>query len=163
MNTFLGLPAHPLFVHLPVVLIPLGFIGALFMLARPAWWQRFAWPTVIITTVGTLGAIVAANSGEALEEAVTDRSVRELVRDHVEAGDMARGAAIVFLVVMLVAVFAPRFVKAIATKKWWRPVVVVAVVASGAFSSWAMYDAGHSGAKSVWNDVKVTGEGDDDD
>jgi hypothetical protein len=40
--------------------------------------------------------------------------------------------------------------------------VVVAVVASGAFASWAMYDAGHSGAKSVWNDVKVSGEGDGD-
>ena len=162
MNTFLGLPAHPLFVHLPVVLIPLGFIGALFMLARPAWWQRFAWPTVIVTAVGTLGAILAANSGEALEEAVRDRSVRALVREHVEAGDMARGAAIVFLIVMLVAVFAPRFVKTIAAKKWWRPLVIVAVVASGAFSSWSMYDAGHSGAKSVWNEVKVTGEGDGD-
>ena len=118
--------------------------------------------TVTVTAVGTLGAILAANSGEALEEAVRDRSVRELVRDHVEAGDMARGAAIVFLIVMLVVVFAPRFVKSIAAKKWWRPVVIVAVVASGAFSSWAMYDAGHSGAKSVWNEVKVTGEGEGD-
>ena len=162
MNTFLGLPAHPLFVHLPVVLIPLGFIGALFMLARPAWWQRFAWPTVIVTAVGTLGAILAANSGEALEEAVRDRSVRALVREHVEAGDMARGASIVFLIVMLVVVFAPRFVKTIAAKKWWRPLVIVAVVASGAFSSWAMYDAGPSGAKSVWHDTKVVGEGDGD-
>ena len=162
MNTFLGIPAHPLFVHLPVVLIPLGFIGALFMLARPAWWQRLAWPTVTVTAVGTLGAILAANSGEALEEAVRDRSVRALVHEHVEAGDMARGAAIAFLIVMLVVVFAPRFVKTIAAKKWWRPVVIVAVVASGAFSSWAMYDAGHSGAKSVWNEVKVTGEGEGD-
>ena len=40
--------------------------------------------------------------------------------------------------------------------------MIVAVVASGAFSSWAMYDAGHSGAKSVWNEVKVIGEGDGD-
>ena len=48
----------------------MGFIGALFMIARPAWWQRLAWPTVIVTAAGTLGAIMAANSGEALEEAV---------------------------------------------------------------------------------------------
>ena len=162
MNTFFGLPAHPLFVHLPVVLVPLGFIGALFMIARPAWWQRLAWPTVVVTAAGTLGAIMAANSGEALEEAVRDRSVRNLVHEHVEAGDMARAAAIVFFIVMVVAVFGPRFVKAVATRKWWRPVVALAIVVSGAFASWSMYDAGHSGAKSVWNEVKVTGEGDGD-
>jgi hypothetical protein len=162
VNTFFGLPAHPLFVHLPVVLIPLGFVGALFMVARPSWWQRLAWPTVVVTALGTLGAIMAANSGEALEDAVRDRSVRDLVREHVEAGDMARGAAIVFFVVLVVSVFGPRFVKALVAKKWWRPLVVVAVVASGAFASLAMYDAGHSGAKSVWNDVKVSGEGDGD-
>ena len=132
------------------------------MVARPSWWQRLAWPTVVVTALGTLGAIMAANSGEALEEAVRDRSVRDLVRDHVEAGDMARGAAIAFFVVLVVSVFGPRFVKALVAKKWWRPLVVVAVVASGAFASWAMYDAGHSGAKSVWNDVKVSGEGDGD-
>jgi flagellar motor component MotA len=162
VNTFFGLPAHPLFVHLPVVLIPLGFVGVLLMVGRPSWWQRLAWPTVVVTALGTLGAIMAANSGEALEEAVRDRSVRDLVREHVEAGDMARGAAIVFFVVLVVSVFGPRFVKALVAKKWWRPLVVVAVVASGAFASWAMYDAGHSGAKSVWNEVKVTGEGDGD-
>jgi len=133
------------------------------MIARPAWWQRLVWPTVIVTAAGTLGAIMAANSGEVLEEAVRDRSVRELVREHVEVGDMARATAIVFFIVVMVAVFGPRVVKALVAKNWWRPVVALAIVLSGAFASWSMYDAGHSGAKSVWNEVKVTGEVDDGD
>ncbi|TEX45044.1 MAG: hypothetical protein B7C54_07925 [Acidimicrobiales bacterium mtb01] len=145
-----------------MVLIPLGFIGAILMLVRSSWWQRLLWPTVVVTAVGTLGAILAANSGESLEGAVRDRAVRDLLRDHTEAGDMARGAAIFFFVALLVAVFAPRFVKALGAKKWWKPVAAALILISGAYSSWAMYDAGHSGAKSVWHDVKVVGEGDGD-
>ena len=37
METIDGLPAHPLFVHLPVVLIPLAFIGAILVLAVAKW------------------------------------------------------------------------------------------------------------------------------
>ena len=64
-----GLPAHPLFVHVPVVLIPLSVLGALVLVARPAWWDRFG---VLLC----LGAIVAMSSifltmqaGAALEAA----------------------------------------------------------------------------------------------
>lgn len=163
MESVFDLPSHPFFVHIPVVLVPLGFIGALFMLARPVWWQRLSGPVVVVTVLGAVGAVLAAGSGEELEEAVRDRSVRALVEEHTEAGDLARVASLVFLIVMLVAVYGPRFVKAVAAKKWWRPLVAVALVVSGAFASWAMFDAGHTGAKSVWNEVKVTGEGDDDD
>lgn len=160
MNTVFGLPAHPLFVHVPVVLIPLGFIGALFMLARPSWWERLKWPTVVVTGAGMLGALLAANSGEGLEGAVRDRSVRGLVHEHIEAADIARGVSIAFFAVLVVAVFGPRFVKALGSAKWWKPLVAVALVVTGAYASWSMYDAGHSGAKSVWHDVKVVGEGD---
>ena len=35
MKTFLGLPAHPLFVHLPAVLVPLATIGVIILAVRP--------------------------------------------------------------------------------------------------------------------------------
>ncbi len=138
------------------------------MLVRSSWWQRLLWPTVIVTAAGTLGAILAANSGESLEGAVRNEISKEatkveglkLLYDHTEAGDIARTGAIIFFVALLVAVFAPRFVKVLREKKWWKPVAAVLIVASGAYASWSMYDAGHSGAKSVWHDVKVVGEGD---
>ena len=39
INTiYSGLPAHPLFLHVPVILIPVVGVAALALVARPAWW-----------------------------------------------------------------------------------------------------------------------------
>lgn len=159
MDSLFGIPSHPLFVHVPVVLIPLGFIGAVIGLVRPRWKPALRWPTVIVTGLGTLGAILAAGSGEELQEAVRETSVRTLVRQHAESGEMARTLAIVFFVVLLAVEFGPRFAARITSQKWWRSVAVVALFLSGAVATWGMFDAGHSGAKSVWNEVTV-GDGD---
>ncbi len=121
------------------------------------------WPTVVVSALGTIGAVLAAGSGEELEEAVEGRAVRALVRDHAEAGELARTASLLFFVVLVAAFFGPRVVKRLRSARWWRPIVVVAVLVSGGFASWSMFDAGHSGAKSVWNDVQVGGEHDDGD
>ena len=67
--------------------------------------------------------------------------------------------AIVFFVVLVIVEFGPRVVAKIVAVTWWRPVAVVALVVSGATATWGVFDAGHSGAKSVWNGVTV---GDDD-
>ena len=159
VNSIFGLPAHPLFVHVPVVLIPLAFVGALVMLARPSWWSRLMWPTSVVACLGALGALLAGGSGEGLEEARRAGAVRELVREHTQSGEVARTTSLIFVGILLVAVFGPRFIARITSRSWWRPVVAVAIVVSGAIASWAMYDAGHSGATSVWHDVSV-GDGD---
>jgi uncharacterized membrane protein len=155
VDSFFGIPSHPLFVHLPVVLIPLGFIGVIVGLVRPRWQSSLRWPTLVVTGLGTLGAILAAGSGEELQEAVRDTSVRTLVREHAESGETARTLAIIFFAVLLAVEFGPRFVSRITSQKWWRSVAVVALIVSGAVSTWGMFDAGHSGAKSVWNEVNV--------
>ena len=46
MDTFFGIPAHPLFVHIPAVLIPLAAVGVVIMLVRPTWWERYKWATL---------------------------------------------------------------------------------------------------------------------
>lgn len=40
LNNLFGLPAHPLLVHLPVVMVPLAAIGALVLAIRPRFWSR---------------------------------------------------------------------------------------------------------------------------
>ena len=41
INTiYSGLPAHPLFLHVPVILIPVAALAALALAARPSWWTR---------------------------------------------------------------------------------------------------------------------------
>lgn len=160
MDTLGGIPSHPLFVHLPAVLIPLATLGVILMLVRPTWWHRYQWATLTVTGIGTLGAILAAGSGEALEEGVEDTANRSQLRAHVEAGEAARTMSIVFFLVVLVAiVVVPWVIKrrsaAPSSPKWLRLVVAFALVVSAGAASWTVFDAGHSGAKSVWSDVKV--------
>ena len=59
MDTISGLPAHPLLVHVPVVLLPLAAVGVIVMLIRPAWHRRYRWAVLTIGAVGTLGAILS--------------------------------------------------------------------------------------------------------
>ena len=43
-----GLPAHPLFLHVPVILIPVAGLAALALAARPSWWTRHGvWVTLV--------------------------------------------------------------------------------------------------------------------
>ena len=185
MDTFFGIPAHPLFVHLPAVLVPLAAVGVIVMVIRPSWWERYKWATLAVAGVGMLGAILAAGSGESLEEAVEGTASRSLLHDHAEAGEVARTVSVVFFAVLFAAiVVVPWIVRRRTsaggesssgssgggTATWLRPAVSLVLVVTALGASWSVYDAGHSGAKSVWSDVKVgergesggEGRGDDD-
>lgn len=65
LDSFLGLPAHPLIVHAPVVLIPLTGLGLLALLLRPAWRTRYAGLLLLGLVAAALGAVAAAVSGNA--------------------------------------------------------------------------------------------------
>lgn len=175
MNSIFGIPAHPLFVHIPVVLIPLAAFGVVVMVIRPTWWERYKWATLAVSGAGMLGAIAAASSGEGLEDAVRADSNRELLRDHVGAGETARTVSIVFFAVLFVAVVVLPWwtnrqaqqanassvggnAASAGSPRWLRTAVSLVLVVTALGASWSVYDAGHSGAKSVWSDVKV-GEG----
>lgn len=158
MDSIFGIPSHPLFVHLPAVLVPLAGIGVIVMLARAAWWERYRWATLAVAGAGALGAILAAGSGEALEEGVEGTVSRSLLHAHAEAGESARTAAVVFFLVVLAAIVViPWWTRrrAGAAPSWLRPVVTAALIVSAGVANWTVYDAGHSGAKSVWGDVQV--------
>ena len=65
-----GLPAHPLLVHVPVVMVPLAALGAIAIVVRPRW-RRSAGPIVLaLAFVGGLGTQLAMMSGEDLQGAV---------------------------------------------------------------------------------------------
>lgn len=179
MDELFGLPAHPLVVHAPVVLLPLAAIGAVATMVRPAWYARYRWLVLAVTAVGAVAAVIAAGTGEELEERMEEgasSAARRTIEEHAEAGEAARLFAVLFLFAVLAYVVVPWFVarreRAVAgdagdaadvaaRPAWLRPVLMVAVAATAVGSLVTIVDAGHSGADSVWGDLPA-GEIDSD-
>jgi uncharacterized membrane protein len=171
MDTITGIPAHPLFVHIPVVLLPLGAILAIIMLIKQSWFERYKWLLLGVVGVGALGAILAASSGESLQESVERDGESAGLEAHAEAGEMARTLGIVFFIVVVAWIVVPMILKRRAAASgatdsgaptWFRPVVAVAVLLCAAGSVFTVIDAGHSGAKQVWNEEGDGEDGDED-
>lgn len=177
-DTLGGIPSHPLLVHLPVVLVPLAMLLMVLSL-----WTKVRTPALwgagVAAVGGFIGAVLAAGSGESLVRAVK-RS--ELLRRHTELGDQVQGYAGVFalfavaaLVVHLSRTDALPFAKVLSpvskriipfAKKLSAGAVasIIAFVSVvGIVATWQTYNAGHSGAKAVWNGTKITDMGDGDD
>ena len=171
MNTFFGVPAHPLLVHIPAVLLPLAAVGVFAMLIRPAWHVRYRWAVLGVGVVGTFGAILAADAGESLAQRIVNKEGAAAAagwEDHVEAGDTARLFAIIFLLVLAAYILVPFFVNrraaagrsdeadvvgappARAVPRWASLVLSVLVVGASIGTVTTVIIAGHSGAKAVW-------------
>ncbi len=72
INTiYSGLPAHPLFLHVPVILIPVAGLAALALAARPSWWTRHGvWVTFVAVLARRAGSTAAAALAADLPAAV---------------------------------------------------------------------------------------------
>ena len=181
MDELFGLPAHPLVVHAPVVLLPLAAIGAVATMVRPVWYDRYRWLVLAVTAIGAVAAVVAASTGEELEERVEEGAssvARRAIHEHAEAGEAARLFAVLFLIAVIAYVVVPWFLArragaaavdgagdAVAVRPGWlRPVLMVAVAATAVGSLVTIVNAGHTGADSVWGDLPAgETDGHDDD
>ena len=165
IETFFGLPAHPLMVHMPVVLIPLAGLIAIVFAFRPAWLDRFGWALVALSGLGALGGILAAGSGESLND-LQHKAETAAREDHFELGETARNLGLVFFLVVL-AVVLVRYLarRRAATEGIWSKVntkaagvvFALALVASAAAATITISAAGHQGAKLVWDSTKSGG------
>jgi hypothetical protein len=163
-----GLPAHPLFLHVPVMLIPIAVIGAIACAIRPAWLTRFglALAALAVVAMGTL--FLTMGAGSALRDALHlgggggfgANSTAGLVSRHSHAADKLRLLTIAFTAVVILAFAAhrisggmptgarviDRLLAARATVLSLRVLLVVLSIACGYF----VFKTGDLGAKAVW-------------
>lgn len=94
-DEFLGVPAHPLAIHAPLVLIPIAAVVAVVFVVRSDWRRRIGWiaPAVVLVFVAML--FVAKETGQA---AVDDDNVFGDVDRHRELADTTFMMSIVWLV-----------------------------------------------------------------
>lgn len=161
MDLISGLPAHPLIVHLPVVLIPLALVAALVGVARDRWRTPALIVATILVFAGFVGAFLAEESGEQLERRVDESSALEA---HAQQGERVPLVAGLFFVVTAGAaaasILSERWDSADATspeagrrRSQMRVaglVLGIGSVAAGVAANVVTFDAGHSGAKAVW-------------
>ncbi|HEX3688961.1 MAG TPA: DUF2231 domain-containing protein [Solirubrobacteraceae bacterium] len=106
-----GLPAHPLFLHVPVILIPAAGLAALALAARPGWWARHGvWVTLVaVVALGALNLTMAA--GKALKQDLGmpiagfggAGGPGSLISRHEHAADLLRIFMILFTAVLIVS------------------------------------------------------------
>ena len=149
-DTFFGLPLHPLIVHATEVIVPTAALVVLLAAAWPRFrrWARFL--PLGLALVALALVPLATESGEALEERVSETA---LIETH---ADLAEGLLPWVLGLVVVA----------AVLLWWnwrqrspgKPVkwVAIALIAAAALSSTGTIvqaiRIGHSGAAAVWSE-----------
>jgi hypothetical protein len=158
-----GLPAHPLFLHVPVILIPVATIWALVLVARPAWFIRSGVPLGIVTVVALAGTFLTIGAGDALRNALHlngNFGPAALIARHAHAAHILRLLMIAFTAVLIVALLAHRVAAGMPTGRTALdglltrgPVLVLVRVALALLAvgcAYFVFHTGDLGAKAVW-------------
>lgn len=165
INSFLGVPAHPLLLHMPVIFIPVLAIATLVFIFRPDWRKVYgiAWGFgAMLTTAATT---VAAGAGEAWEGKLDPRA-QLLIHDHTELGDKLKVLVVLFAALVLVQLALDRGIPQSLAARFANPrsgpsvalAVVLGVVAIGAGA--LTFATGHEGAKAVFGHGGINSPGD---
>jgi uncharacterized BrkB/YihY/UPF0761 family membrane protein len=167
MKTLFDLPAHPLLVHTPVVLVPLVTLFALVLVFVPRLRRKampLFFPAVFIASLGT---VLAARSGEKLQEALP--ALGPLVDRHAELGEQTEKLAfamflcsIAFAAVTMwprlaggeVAEGAERSRNAVLASHGFAVLTALLAVIT---TIW-MIRTGHEGARITWDPAGIWGE-----
>lgn len=153
IDNLFGIPAHPLLVHLPLMLVPLAALSALVAVAVQRHRRRLAWLATGITFIALVSAQLAVASGQALERRVKKTA---LSRRHASLGDDVRLYVLLLFVVLLVLAMLPHSSWSGTRAQRRRAAVAltsVVVVLVAVVNVTLVLMVAQSGAKAVWNET----------
>ena len=155
------LPAHPLLVHFPVVLLPIFAAGAVAVAIRPEWRRRFGWHLVGASLVGAVSALAATRSGKPFQQALQP-GLGSVADRHADLGNQTAVLAILFLAGAAATSAIDRWYSAdtpVDSARRQRVATgsaVVTAVMGIAAAVWVIR-TGHEGARITWMGVDVGG------
>ncbi len=156
-----GLPAHPLFVHVPVILIPTTIVAAIVVMARPRWLARYGIALASVSIVAMSSVFLTMQAGGALESALHLRGeAARLISEHSQAAHVLAIVYVAFTALVIVAFAALRISGgrptglAIVDRLLSPPsafaALRVAVVVVALVAGFMTFRTGDLGAKAVW-------------
>lgn len=156
-----GLPAHPLFVHGPVVLIPATIVTGIVFMARPEWLGRWGIALCLVSIVAMSSVFLAMQAGAGLRGVLNlHGEAATLISEHSQAAHILAIVYTAFTALLIVAFTAlrisggrptglgivDRLLSPPAVLTTLRILVVVLALVAGFFT----FRTGDLGAKAVW-------------
>lgn len=104
-----GLPAHPLFVHVPVVLIPATVVAAVVFAFKPQWLSRYGIALALTSIVAMSSIFLTMQAGAALRgELHLQGRAATLISEHSQAAHILAIVYVAFTAVLIVTFAARR-------------------------------------------------------
>jgi hypothetical protein len=156
-----GLPAHPLFVHVPVVLIPVTVVAAVVFVVKPEWLSRYGIALSVVAIVAMSSIFLAMQAGAALRGALyLQGPAAQLISEHSHAAHILAYVYVLFTATLIVTFAARRIsggmptglglvdrpLSSTATFVALRMLLVLLAVGAG----YMVFRTGDLGAKAVW-------------
>jgi uncharacterized membrane protein len=156
-----GLPAHPLFVHVPVVLIPVTVVLAIVFMVKPEWLTRYGIALALVSILAMSSIFLTMQAGAALRGALhLQGQAAKLISEHAQAAHILAIVYVLFTAVLILTFAARRIscgmptglgildelLGSSAVFSALRVVLVVVAVVTG----YMVFRTGDLGAKAVW-------------
>ena len=161
LTIYSGLPAHPLFVHVPVVLIPTTVIAAVVFMIKPAWLTRYGIALALVSIVAMSSIFLTMQAGAALRAALRlQGQAANLISQHAHAAHILAYIYVVFTATLIVTFAARRIssgmptglgiVDRLLTPKSTFAALRVVLVLLAIGAGFMVYRTGTLGAQAVW-------------
>jgi hypothetical protein len=156
-----GLPAHPLFIHVPVVLIPVTILGTLVCIARPATFDRYGVMLCAVAIIAMSSIFLAMQAGAALESALhLQGQAAQLISEHSQAAKILAIGFTLLTACLILNLASHRIRAGMATglslpdqllgSTVIAQMLKVVLVVLALFCAFYVFRVGDLGAKAVW-------------
>ncbi len=158
---YANLPAHPLFVHVPVVLIPVSVLGALICAAQPRWLERYGIPLSLCAIAAMSSIFPAMQAGAALRVVLHLVGHRaQLIAQHEQAAHILAVVFTLFTATVILTFSAHRISGGMPTGLKLADDILgsqliytslrIALVLLALVSAYYVFRVGDLGARAVW-------------
>ena len=156
-----GLPAHPLFVHVPVILIPVTILAAIACMVKTEWFSRYGVALAVVSIAAMSSIFITMQAGGALQSALHLRGrAAHLISEHSQAAHYLAFIYVAFTAIVIITFAAQRISGGMATglgivdralrPRWVLTGLRLLLVLLSLGAAVMVFRVGDLGAKAVW-------------